>query len=142
MEAHPCHSAVIYLKAAPCNCSTICQFSKSLFVFANDFLLIPKTYFPHNLRNSGVCSMFVAFLSETFQIHYRSCARGALALLFLLGTTWIFGVLHVVHASVVTAYLFTVSNAFQGMFIFLFLCVLSRKVSRSFILVKPYSIFI
>ncbi|VTJ83594.1 Hypothetical predicted protein [Marmota monax] len=60
----------------------------------------------------------------------RSCARGALALLFLLGTTWIFGVLHVVHASVVTAYLFTVSNAFQGMFIFLFLCVLSRKVSN------------
>uniref|UniRef100_A0A8C9B095 Adhesion G protein-coupled receptor L4 n=1 Tax=Phocoena sinus TaxID=42100 RepID=A0A8C9B095_PHOSS len=62
----------------------------------------------------------------------RSCARGALALLFLLGTTWIFGVLHVVHASVVTAYIFTVSNAFQGMFIFLFLCVLSRKIQEEY----------
>ncbi|XP_038167418.1 adhesion G protein-coupled receptor L4 [Arvicola amphibius] len=62
----------------------------------------------------------------------RSCARGALALLFLLGTTWIFGVLHVVQASVVTAYLFTVSNAFQGMFIFLFLCVLSRKIQEEY----------
>lgn len=62
----------------------------------------------------------------------RSCARGALALLFLLGTTWIFGVLHVVHASAVTAYLFTVSNAFQGMFIFLFLCVLSRKIQEEY----------
>nr|XP_044994692.1 adhesion G protein-coupled receptor L4 isoform X1 [Jaculus jaculus] len=62
----------------------------------------------------------------------RSCARGALALFFLLGTTWIFGVLHVVHASVVTAYLFTVSNAFQGMFIFLFLCVLSRKIQEEY----------
>uniref|UniRef100_A0AAA9S9W3 Adhesion G protein-coupled receptor L4 n=1 Tax=Bos taurus TaxID=9913 RepID=A0AAA9S9W3_BOVIN len=62
----------------------------------------------------------------------RSCARGALALLFLLGTTWIFGVLHVVHASVVTAYLFTVSNAFQGMFIFLFLCILSRKIQEEY----------
>ncbi|XP_006774751.1 PREDICTED: adhesion G protein-coupled receptor L4 [Myotis davidii] len=62
----------------------------------------------------------------------RSCARGALALLFLLGTTWIFGVLHVVHASVVTAYLFTISNAFQGMFIFLFLCVLSRKIQEEY----------
>lgn len=59
----------------------------------------------------------------------RSCARGALALLFLLGATWIFGVLHVVQGSVVTAYLFTIFNAFQGMFIFIFLCVLSRKVS-------------
>ncbi|NXN94763.1 AGRL4 protein, partial [Rhinopomastus cyanomelas] len=58
----------------------------------------------------------------------RSCARGALALLFLLGATWIFGVLHVVQGSVVTAYLFTIFNAFQGMFIFIFLCVLSRKV--------------
>ncbi|XP_070323969.1 adhesion G protein-coupled receptor L4 isoform X3 [Odocoileus virginianus] len=62
----------------------------------------------------------------------RSCARGALALLFLLGTTWIFGVLHVVHASVVTAYLFTISNAFQGMFIFLFLCILSRKIQEEY----------
>nr|KAF6443031.1 adhesion G protein-coupled receptor L4 [Molossus molossus] len=62
----------------------------------------------------------------------RSCARGALALLFLLGTTWIFGVLHVVHASVVTAYLFTISNAFQGMFIFLFLCVLSKKIQEEY----------
>lgn len=51
------------------------------------------------------------------------------SLLFLLGATWIFGVLHVVQGSVVTAYLFTIFNAFQGMFIFIFLCVLSRKVS-------------
>ncbi|MEE6494681.1 hypothetical protein FKM82_001840, partial [Ascaphus truei] len=58
----------------------------------------------------------------------RSCARGALALLFLLGATWMFGVLHVVNKSVVTAYLFTITNAFQGMFIFIFLCVLSKKV--------------
>lgn len=79
---------------------------------------------------------FAWVLTGTLQIHPRSCARGALALLFLLGTTWIFGVLHVVQASVVTAYLFTVSNAFQGMFIFLFLCVLSRKVSTLKILVK------
>nr|XP_006136370.1 adhesion G protein-coupled receptor L4 isoform X2 [Pelodiscus sinensis] len=62
----------------------------------------------------------------------RSCARGALALLFLLGATWIFGVLHVVQGSVVTAYLFTIFNAFQGMFIFLFLCVLSRKIQEEY----------
>lgn len=33
----------------------------------------------------------------------------------------------------VTAYLFTIFNAFQGMFIFIFLCVLSRKVSVLFL---------
>ncbi|KAK6308672.1 hypothetical protein J4Q44_G00201350 [Coregonus suidteri] len=62
--------------------------------------------------------------------HYeniRSCARGALALLFVLGATWTFGVLHILNETTLTAYLFTIANAFQGMFIFIFLCVLSRK---------------
>nr|XP_014345683.1 PREDICTED: adhesion G protein-coupled receptor L4 [Latimeria chalumnae] len=62
----------------------------------------------------------------------RSCARGALALFFLLGATWMFGVLHVVHESVITAYLFTISNVFQGMFIFIFLCVLSKKIQEEY----------
>lgn len=58
----------------------------------------------------------------------RSCARGALALLFVLGATWTFGVVHILNETTLTAYLFTFANAFQGMFIFIFLCVLSRKV--------------
>ncbi|XP_063154241.1 adhesion G protein-coupled receptor L4 [Candoia aspera] len=62
----------------------------------------------------------------------RSCARGALSLLFLLGVTWIFGVLHVIQGSAVTAYLFTIFNAFQGLFIFIFLCVLSRKIQDEY----------
>lgn len=61
----------------------------------------------------------------------RSCARGAMALLFVLGATWSFGVLHILHETTLTAYLFTISNTFQGMFIFIFLCVLSRKVAAS-----------
>lgn len=59
----------------------------------------------------------------------RSCARGAMALLFVLGATWTFGVLHILNETTLTAYLFTITNAFQGMFIFIFLCVLSRKVT-------------
>ncbi|XP_038649650.1 adhesion G protein-coupled receptor L4 [Scyliorhinus canicula] len=62
----------------------------------------------------------------------RSCARGALALLFLLGATWTFGVLHIIMGSMVTAYLFTISNTFQGMFIFIFLCVLSKKIQKEY----------
>lgn len=129
-EAHPCHSAAPYPQGCPMELEHSLSVSKSLSVFAKDFLAIPKTHFPYNLRNLEMCWIYIAFLTDRFQMYSRSCARGALALLFLLGTTWIFGVLHVVHASVVTAYLFTVSNAFQGMFIFLFLCVLSRKVSN------------
>ncbi|XP_023700077.1 adhesion G protein-coupled receptor L4 [Paramormyrops kingsleyae] len=67
--------------------------------------------------------------------HYeniRSCARGALALLFVLGATWTFGVLHILQETTVTAYLFTICNTFQGMFIFIFLCVLSRKIQEEY----------
>ncbi|XP_059922971.1 adhesion G protein-coupled receptor L4 [Gadus macrocephalus] len=67
--------------------------------------------------------------------HYeniRSCARGALALLFVLGATWTFGLLHILHETTLTAYLFTIANTFQGMFIFIFLCVLSRKVQEEY----------
>ncbi|XP_075878766.1 adhesion G protein-coupled receptor L4 isoform X2 [Nelusetta ayraudi] len=67
--------------------------------------------------------------------HYeniRSCARGAMALLFVLGATWTFGVLHILHETTLTAYLFTITNAFQGMFIFIFLCVLSRKIQEEY----------
>lgn len=54
-----------------------------------------------------------------------------MALLFVLGVTWTFGVLHILHETTLTAYLFTISNTFQGMFLFIFLCVLSRKVTLS-----------
>ncbi|KAJ3598955.1 hypothetical protein NHX12_032918, partial [Muraenolepis orangiensis] len=67
--------------------------------------------------------------------HYeniRSCARGAMALLFVLGATWTFAVLHILHETTLTAYLFTIANTFQGMFIFIFLCVLSRKVQEEY----------
>lgn len=52
-----------------------------------------------------------------------------MALLFVLGATWTFGVLHILNETTLTAYLFTITNTFQGMFIFIFLCVLSRKVN-------------
>ncbi|XP_067288424.1 adhesion G protein-coupled receptor L4 [Pseudorasbora parva] len=67
--------------------------------------------------------------------HYeniRSCARGAIALLFVLGVTWIFGVMHILYETTLTAYLFTFANVFQGMFIFIFLCVLSRRIQEEY----------
>lgn len=59
----------------------------------------------------------------------KSWALGAIALLFLLGLTWAFGLLFINKESVVMAYLFTTFNAFQGVFIFVFHCALQKKVS-------------
>lgn len=59
----------------------------------------------------------------------RSWVLGAFALLCLLCLTWTFGLLFISSESVVLAYLFTIFNTFQGMFIFIFHCLLQRKVS-------------
>lgn len=59
----------------------------------------------------------------------RSWALGAIALLFLLGLTWAFGLLFINENTVIMAYLFTTFNAFQGMFIFIFHCALQKKVA-------------
>uniref|UniRef100_A0A8C2AI12 Adhesion G protein-coupled receptor L4 n=1 Tax=Cyprinus carpio TaxID=7962 RepID=A0A8C2AI12_CYPCA len=67
--------------------------------------------------------------------HYeniRPCIRGAVTLLFVLGVTWTFGVMHILHETTLTAYLFTFANVFQGMFIFIFLCTPSRRIQEEY----------
>ncbi|XP_059504131.1 adhesion G protein-coupled receptor L2 isoform X3 [Stegostoma tigrinum] len=61
-----------------------------------------------------------------------SWVLGAFALLCLLGLTWGFGLLFINEESIVMAYLFTIFNAFQGMFIFLFHCALQKKVRKEY----------
>ncbi|GCB72930.1 hypothetical protein scyTo_0006540 [Scyliorhinus torazame] len=62
----------------------------------------------------------------------KSWVLGAFALLCLLGLTWGFGLLFINEESVVMAYLFTIFNSFQGMFIFLFHCALQKKVRKEY----------
>lgn len=61
-------------------------------------------------------------------VYFRSWVIGAIALLCLLGLTWAFGLMYVNESTVVMAYLFTIFNSLQGMFIFIFHCVLQKKV--------------
>ncbi|XP_036378794.1 adhesion G protein-coupled receptor L2 isoform X3 [Megalops cyprinoides] len=62
----------------------------------------------------------------------KSWALGAFALLCLLGLTWSFGLFFINESSVVMAYLFTIFNTFQGMFIFIFHCLLQKKVRKEY----------
>ncbi|XP_073693762.1 adhesion G protein-coupled receptor L3-like [Garra rufa] len=57
---------------------------------------------------------------------------GAIALLCLLGLTWAFGLMYVNESTVIMAYLFTIFNSLQGMFIFIFHCVLQKKVRKEY----------
>lgn len=69
------------------------------------------------------------FVNISLSVSFRSWALGAIALLFLLGLTWAFGLLFINENTVIMAYLFTTFNAFQGMFIFIFHCALQKKVN-------------
>ncbi|XP_063843506.1 adhesion G protein-coupled receptor L2-like isoform X7 [Scylla paramamosain] len=56
--------------------------------------------------------------------------RGAVVLMVLLGLTWTFGLLYLNQASMVMAYIFTIFNSLQGLFIFIFHCVQNDKVKK------------
>lgn len=85
---------------------------------------------------SETCQLFMQNLMPCFFLVFcfcfwpssRSWVMGAFALLCLLGLTGSFGLFFINEASIVMAYLFTIFNAFQGMFIFVFHCLLQKKV--------------
>ncbi|CAH1244238.1 ADGRL2 [Branchiostoma lanceolatum] len=62
----------------------------------------------------------------------KSWLKGSAVLLCLLGLTWAFGLLYINAESVVMAYAFTITNAFQGVFIFIFHCLMQKKVQKEF----------
>ncbi|XP_019899111.2 adhesion G protein-coupled receptor L3 isoform X13 [Esox lucius] len=62
----------------------------------------------------------------------KSWVIGAIALLCLLGLTWAFGLMYVNESTIIMAYLFTIFNSLQGMFIFIFHCVLQKKVRKEY----------
>eukprot|EP00794_Sanderia_malayensis_P007896 gene7896-8750_t len=59
--------------------------------------------------------------------------KGCLVLTCLLGVTWIIGVFYIDNNTVVFAYLFTILNALQGLFIFIFHCLIDSRVRREYI---------
>ncbi|XP_033107955.1 adhesion G protein-coupled receptor L2-like isoform X2 [Anneissia japonica] len=60
----------------------------------------------------------------------RTWVKGAITLLFLLGSTWATGLLFFSRSSVFVAYIFTILNSLQGFFIFLFYCFNNDTVKK------------
>uniref|UniRef100_A0A2C9JN20 Uncharacterized protein n=1 Tax=Biomphalaria glabrata TaxID=6526 RepID=A0A2C9JN20_BIOGL len=58
--------------------------------------------------------------------------KGAMVLVVLLGLTWLLGVLYLNKESEIIAYLFTILNSLQGMFIFIFHCIKNEKVQKEY----------
>ncbi|XP_019630704.1 PREDICTED: adhesion G protein-coupled receptor L3-like [Branchiostoma belcheri] len=61
-------------------------------------------------------------------MEFKFWIRVSLALVCILGLTWVFGVLYISSETLVFAYVFTVINSLQGLFIFIFHCLLNEMV--------------
>ena len=57
-----------------------------------------------------------------------SYVKGVTLLIFLLGSTWIFGLLYLAINNVYLAYTFTILNSLQGVGIFIFQCLLNSNM--------------
>ncbi|XP_033107952.1 adhesion G protein-coupled receptor L3-like [Anneissia japonica] len=64
--------------------------------------------------------------------YIMSWVRGSFVLLCILGITWIFGLLYVSDSTVLFAYIFTIFNSVQGVFIFVFHCLMNDKVKKEY----------
>ena len=59
-----------------------------------------------------------------------SYIKGVALLIFLLGSTWIFGLLYLAINNIYLAYIFTILNSLQGVGIFVFQCVLNKSIHQ------------
>ncbi|KAM7143812.1 adhesion G protein-coupled receptor E2-like [Molossus nigricans] len=69
----------------------------------------------------------VSTLQNTRMLTFKAIAQ-----LFILGCTWCLGILQVGPATHIMAYLFTIINTLQGVFIFLVYCLLSQQVREQY----------
>ncbi|XP_059551455.1 adhesion G protein-coupled receptor E2-like, partial [Myotis daubentonii] len=69
----------------------------------------------------------VSTLKNTRMLTFKAIAQ-----LFILGCTWCLGILQVGPAAHAMAYLFTIINSLQGIFIFLVYCLLSQQVREQY----------
>ncbi|KAL3868657.1 hypothetical protein ACJMK2_041435 [Sinanodonta woodiana] len=83
---------------------------------------------------STVCkhSEYVFAREKGNQWNLKGWIQGALALEVLLGLTWIFGYFYISQEMLVMAYLFTIFNSLQGLFIFIFHCICNKKVRKEY----------
>lgn len=61
-------------------------------------------------------------------LYSRVWLRSSVVLMFLLGLTWTFGLLYLNQETTVMAYIFTIFNSLQGLFIFIFHCLQNEMV--------------
>lgn len=94
----------------------------SLIVGANLYFLFVAVYKIHLHSKDSL------IVHKSRSASLKLYVKGLFGLLFLLGLTWSFGIVSVTHPSITFTYIFTALNSFHGFFIFIFNCVLNKKI--------------
>ncbi|XP_069783252.1 adhesion G protein-coupled receptor E3-like isoform X8 [Narcine bancroftii] len=96
-----------------------------LIILVNTFLFTRSLYMLNEELSKR--DMKVSKIKNTKMLMLKAIAQ-----VFILGCTWIFGLFHFQEETVVMAYLFTIVNSFQGTFIFIILCILNPKIRAEY----------
>ncbi|XP_064386127.1 sushi, von Willebrand factor type A, EGF and pentraxin domain-containing protein 1-like isoform X2 [Halichondria panicea] len=97
-----------------------------LVVLANIFFLLAALRSVYNLKKS---TMQQTGKKESLQL-FSQLFKASVILLPLLGLTWVFGLLSVNSSTIVFAWLFSIFNSLQGLFVFIFHVLRSEKVTN------------
>ena len=98
----------------------VAQFTPILAIIIINFVIFILAI--RALNNSG------ALVSAEKKSSSYQRARTAIAILLLLGLTWLFGALAISRAQIVFEYIFCILNSVQGFLIFFFHCVRQQEV--------------
>ncbi|XP_070568956.1 adhesion G-protein coupled receptor G6-like [Ptychodera flava] len=77
-----------------------------------------------------ICGLNSKAMTAHERYSYMSQLRAAIGLMVLLGLTWAFAIFAVGEASLVFNYLFAIFNSLQGLFIFVFHCVMKKEIKN------------
>ncbi|XP_070563629.1 adhesion G protein-coupled receptor L2-like isoform X2 [Ptychodera flava] len=112
-----------------------------IFLVMAGVIMCRHTRSPTHKKNDKINKLSVStqiaetdkiILGETKIEEVLAWLKGACVLLCLLGITWVFGILYINKETMVIAYVFTIFNSLQGLFIFVFHCLMNEKVTKEY----------
>jgi hypothetical protein len=119
-----------------------CIIAVNIYIFLRIFLKVRAMARKTKRRSDFMRSLGVASIKSkvwtelskirTFMRETRHALKVGISFLSLLGVTWLFGVLAVDKAAVTFQYMFAICNTLQGVFIFVFHCLMDPSVKGAY----------
>lgn len=86
-----------------------------------------------------ICGMSSKKLNKSETASLSQQFRGVAGVFILLGLSWIFAIFAIDDARLAFQYLFTIFNSLQGLFIFIFYCLMKRDIQKKLFCCESHS---